>query len=224
MQTRDRRVRGLDLHLARLTSAHREMFAEELDEGRVRDHLRTAMEQSPPDASVRVHVQRPDGLASPAVAVIVRPAQGVPGGPTWRLKSVPYQRSIPHIKHIGDFGQAYHGDLVRRDGYDEALLTAPDGTIAEGSITNVGFFDGSAVVWPDAPQLAGITMQLLQRSLPHRRSRITLADLAAYPAAFATNARGIAAVRAIDGHTFAVDERLMRTLTEAYDAVPWEKP
>jgi branched-subunit amino acid aminotransferase/4-amino-4-deoxychorismate lyase len=48
-------------------------------------------------------------------------------------------------------GQACYSRLARRDGFDDALLTAPDGIISESSIANIGFFDGSGVVRPEAP-------------------------------------------------------------------------
>jgi branched-subunit amino acid aminotransferase/4-amino-4-deoxychorismate lyase len=224
MQVRDGRVRGLDLHLRRLALANRELFGAELDGDRVRDHVRSALEKTTPDASVRVLVQQPDDSRPPTVTVVVRPPFDLPGSGAWSLQSVPYQRCVPHIKHIGDFGQAYYGRLASGNGYDEALLTAPDGTVAEGSITNVGFFDGTTIIWPDAPQLAGITMQLLRTSLPHRSAPVRLADLARYPSAFVTNSRGIAAVRRIDEHSFDVDQALMDRLNRAYGDVPWDKP
>ena len=53
-----------------------------------------------------------------------------------------------------------------RNGFDDALLTGSEGAVSESAIANIGFFDGSGVVWPDAPLLHGITMQLLERALP----------------------------------------------------------
>jgi branched-subunit amino acid aminotransferase/4-amino-4-deoxychorismate lyase len=227
MQVRDRRVRGLALHLDRLDAANREMYGSGLDGGRVRDHIRHALGTDVSDASVRVHVHWPDGEPAPSVLVIVRPAGAMPGT-AWRLRSVPYQRSIAHIKHIGDFGQSYYRRQVEREGFDEALLTAPDGTISEGAITNIGFFDGTTVSWPAAPALAGITMQLLHArlpsaGLPSRRVPIRLTDLGSFTAVFATNSRGIAPVTQIDEHTVPVDTALMARLAEVYESVAWDE-
>src|SRR5262249_20031282 len=63
-----------------------------------------------------------------AVMVTVRPPGPAPAGPL-RLQTAQYQRPVPHIKHLGGFGQGYHANLARRDGYDDALLVGPDGTI-----------------------------------------------------------------------------------------------
>jgi branched-subunit amino acid aminotransferase/4-amino-4-deoxychorismate lyase len=223
MQVRGCRTRGLDLHLARLAAANTELFDAVLDAAAVRDHIRHALGGTA-DASVRVYVC--DLAGRPSVIVTVRPPGGMPEGP-WALQSVPYQRAIPHIKHIGDFGQGYYQRLARRNGFDEALLTGPDADIAEGCITNIGFWDGTSVTWPAAPALAGITMQVLDRQLAgagvtSRRARVRVPDVGSFAAAFVTNARGIAAVGRIDDHVLAVDAKLMTTLTEAYGSASWD--
>jgi len=224
MQVRNRRVRGLALHLARLDAANREMFGMALDTAVVVGHIRHALGEQTEDASVRVYVyETPDG---PAVMVTVRPPGGMPAGP-WRLQTVPYQRSLAHIKHIGDFGQGYYGRLAEGNGFDEALLTGPGGVVSEGSITNIGFSDGTGVVWPDAPALAGITMQILEQALPgrgvpSRHAQVRLADLGAFTAAFVTNSHGVAAVGQIDEVILPVDAALMRSVTEAYESTSWD--
>jgi branched-subunit amino acid aminotransferase/4-amino-4-deoxychorismate lyase len=224
MQVRKRQVRGLGLHLARLDGANRELFAGPLDGGLIRDHIRHALGDDIADASVRVTVV--ESPAGPAVIVTVRPPAAAPDS-AWRLRSVPYQRSVAHIKHADDFGQAYYQRLVQASGYDEALLTGPDGLISEGSITNVGFFDGTQVTWPAAPALAGITMQLVEPRLaglgvPCRRSHVRLQDLPGCAAAFVTNSRGIAAVSRVDELDLPVDQRLMGVLATAYESAGWD--
>jgi branched-subunit amino acid aminotransferase/4-amino-4-deoxychorismate lyase len=224
MQVRDNGVRGLGLHLARLAAATQEVFQAGLDADRVRDHIRHALGADTPDASVRVYVHELTGR--PSVMVTVRPPGGMPPSP-WKLRAVPYQRSLAHIKHVGDFGQSYYQRLAHRGGYDEALLTGPGGVISEGSITNIGFWDGATVTWPDAPALAGITMQLLDRQLPQagltsRRAEVRTGDVGSFAAAFVTNARGIAAVGQIDGEALPDDPGLMAALTQAYQSAGWE--
>jgi branched-subunit amino acid aminotransferase/4-amino-4-deoxychorismate lyase len=223
MQVRNGQVRGLDLHLARLTAGNRELFQAALDAAAVCDHIRHALGDTA-DASVRVYVCELGDR--PSVIVTVRPPGGMPDGP-WKLQSVPYQRAVAHIKHVGDFGQGYYQRLAHRNGFDEALLTGPDAEIAEGSITNVGFWDGASIIWPTAPALAGITMQLLDRQLPatgltSRRARVRVPDVGSFAGAFVTNARGIAAVGRIDDHVLAVDAKLMTMLTDAYQSASWD--
>jgi len=158
--------------------------------------------------------------------VTVRPPGGMQPGP-WRLRSVPYQRSVAHIKHTADFGQRYYQRLVHTAGFDEALLTGSDGIISEGCITNIGCFDGQQVIWPAAPALRGITMQVVEPALaeigvPSVRSHIRVADLGSFMSVFVTNARGVAAVGQVDDQELPVDEQLMETLSERYDAAPWD--
>jgi branched-subunit amino acid aminotransferase/4-amino-4-deoxychorismate lyase len=145
MQVRSRRVRGIDRHLDRLTAANSEMFGTALDPALVRDHIRHALGDDR-DASVRVYVREADG--TPLIMVTVRPPGGMPAGP-WKLMSVPYQRTLAHLKHLADFGQRYYQRLAYSRGYDEALLTGADGNISEGSITN------NRVLRRDGHRLAG---------------------------------------------------------------------
>ena len=163
MQVRGGRVRGFDRHLARLEAANREVFGAGIDAAALRDHIRHALGDDRPDASVRVYVHEADG--SPSTMVTVRPPGGMPAAP-WKLRSVPYQRSLAHLKRAADFGQRYYQRLAQASGFDEALLTGPDAIISEGTITNLGFFDGAGVIWPAAPALHGITMQLLKPPWP----------------------------------------------------------
>ena len=225
MQVRNGRVRGLGLHLARLDAANKEMFGAALDTDAVAGHIRHALGEQTRDASVRVYVyEAPDG---PAVMVTVRPP-GTMAPDVWRLQTVPYQRSLAHIKHIGDFGQGYYSRLAHANGFDEALLTAPDGIICEGSITNIGFSDGTGVLWPEAPALTGITMQILERALaergvPIRHAPVRVSDLGSFAGAFVTNSHGIAPVGQVDDLTLPVDEALMSAFTQAYESAGWDQ-
>ena len=225
MQVRGRRVRGLDQHLARLDAANRELFGAAADTAQVRDHIRHALGDDLTDASVRVLVREP--AAGPSIMVTVRPPGGMPGA-DWKLKVVPYQRSLAHIKRAADFGQRYYQRLAHAAGFDEALLTGPDGAISEGAITNIGFFDGDSVTWPAAPCLPGITMALIEPMLagygvPSRRAHVRLTDLSSFEAVFVTNARGVAAVGQVDDQALPVHPGLMRTLASAYDSVGWDE-
>ncbi len=224
MQVRDGRTRGLDLHLRRLEQATRELLDSDLDLDQVRGHVRHALAGTQ-DASARVIVW-PDPADAPAIMVTVRPPAEMPGTPQ-ALRSVPYQRPVPHLKHIGGFGQTYYRRLADRHGFDEALLTGPAGVISEGAITNFAGYDGTGLVWPDAPCLAGITMQLLQPRLadigvPTRYGPVHLHDVPSFSAAFVTNSRGIAPVARIDDTTLPVDLDLHRAITELYASVPWD--
>lgn len=223
MQVRAGRARGIALHTARLDAAHRELFDAPLEAERVRELVRGALERAGAaatgDAAVRVYGYGPDD-----VLVTVRPPMEMPPRPR-SLLPVAFAREFSHVKHLGSFGQTRHRMLAEQAGYDDALLTLPGGVVTEGSITNVAFWDGTSVVWPDAPQLRGVTMELVAPLLPSVRRRVTLEELAAgaYSAAFVTNARGIAPVDRIGERELTVDEELMKGVREAYAGVAWEE-
>jgi branched-subunit amino acid aminotransferase/4-amino-4-deoxychorismate lyase len=222
MQVRGRATRGLALHLARLEEATRALFGTGLDGERVRGLVRHALGETE-DASVRVYVFESD--TRPATMVTVRPPGGV--ATPQRLMSVVYQRPDAHLKHLAT-GQAYYGRLARRAGFDDALLTRADGVVSESAVANVGFLDVDGVVWPDAPLLHGITMQLLEQRLPElgipsRRTPVRLADVPAYEGAFLSNARGIAVVSDLDGTPVRAPAARLRAIADAYASVPWDR-
>lgn len=220
MQVRGHAVRGLSVHLDRLTSATRELFDAELDLEEVRAHVRHALGDTA-DAAVRVYVYWP---GEPLVMVVVRPPHDLPAD-AQRLGSVPYQRPMPHVKHVGGFGQRRALADVARRGCDDALLTTPDGEVAETAIANVGFLRGSAVVWPSAPMLTGTTMRLLDDRLaasgtPSRAEPIRLPDVGSFDGAFVANSTGIAPVATVDDVRLPAGPAVAR-LRELYESVPW---
>jgi branched-subunit amino acid aminotransferase/4-amino-4-deoxychorismate lyase len=221
MQVRACRARGLALHLARLEAANRELFEAEFDGTRVRELIRHAL-RDVEDASVRVYAF--ESGDEPTIMVTVKQPGNV--STPQRLQSVRYQRPEAHLKHLAT-GQDFYSRLALRNGFDDALLTTADGVISETSIANIGFFDASGVVWPAAPCLRGITMQLLERKLvelgvPTRRAPVRLHDIAAFDGAFLSNARGVAAVSEVDGMSLPMQARRMETIADAYASVPWD--
>lgn len=227
MQVRGGRVRGLDLHLKRLDAATRELFGVELDGELVRGRIRHALRERSQDAAVRVYVYHPEPGDGPVTVVTVRPPVPEPEAAK-RLRSVAYQRPAAHLKHLGGFGQRYHLDRVRQEGYDEALLVAPDGAVAEGATTNIGFIEGATIVWPDAPALQGTTMLVLRRELdragiPWTQRPVHTDDLASFDGAFVSNSQGVAAVSAIDDTRYPADTELVRTVRSLYGAAPWDE-
>jgi len=223
MQVRDGKVKGMDLHLTRLRSASKEMFDQDLDPDQVLSHIRHALADDTTDASLRVYVFQPRGALS--VMITVKPPAEAPTTPQ-RLRTVPYTRPFPHLKHLGGFAQSHYTKLARQDGYDDTLLVTPDGLITEGATTNIGFFEDDTVVWPDAPVLLGVTMQLVNTALttPPRLAEIRLQDLPDFDSAFLTNARGVVPVSSIDNLEFPVDPTRLKLVTDAYDSIPWTKP
>jgi branched-subunit amino acid aminotransferase/4-amino-4-deoxychorismate lyase len=240
MQARDRAVRGLDLHLKRLDGSTRELFGTDLDADRVRSWMRHALRDRPDGATVRVTVfsRHHDAVArgedvEPDVAVATSAPLPARTSPV-RLRTVAYERDLPHVKHTGTFGLVRHRREAVRAGYDDALFTDRHGRISEASISNIGFFDGERVVWPEAAVLPGITMQLLQRGLadkgiPTGRREVHRGELAAWAsgtpalAAFLANSLAPAVpVARVDETALAVDPDVTKLLVACYEANPWQ--
>lgn len=235
MQVRNRAVQGLDFHVVRLQRATRELFGTELRRERIVTELRAALDAGPADASLRFTVfardfdyRQPLRPVTPDVLITLGPA-AADNRPALRVKSYPFQRSQPHLKHVGTFPLFHYRRQALLDGYDDALFVGPDGTLSEGSIWNLGFWDGEVVVWPEAPALRGTCEQLLQAGLaeqgiPQRVRPVTLAEAGDFQAAFAANASGLQAIRGIDEAAYATDPAFLGRLGAALASRPWEIP
>ena len=234
MQVRGRAVRGFDLHLRRLRDATREMFAAELEDARVVDGLGMAFDAaSVDDCTARVSVCAPafdfrDPLRAVDVDVIVAitaPAEADTA--PLRVRSFRYERALPQVKHVGTFPLFHFAREARRAGYDDALFVGADGRVSEGSIWNLGLWDGDSVVWPEAPALRGTMEQLLRAALeeagvPQVRRPVHLQDLAGFKGAFATNSRGIQPISGVDGVLFDPAPGLLDRLVRALESRPWQ--
>ncbi|WP_217546697.1 aminotransferase class IV [Streptomyces sp. GbtcB6] len=232
MQVRDGAVRGLELHLGRLEGASRELFGVpggDRDRDRLREFIRHAV-RGERAASVRVTVvpgaQEP---SAPDVMVSVTAPVADTPGPALRVRTVVYERELPHLKHLATMGLTYHRRRAREAGFDDALFVGRDGYVREGSIWNVAFWDGEQVVWPEAPVLPGITMQLLQggaakAGVPWSTRRLTTDDLPSLRAAAAAYSHCPAQPLAgIDDVPFPGDgAALTDALRAAWAEVPWD--
>lgn len=187
-QVRDGRLRGLDLHLARLRGASVEMFGRALPDERIREYLRAALAAGPADVSLLATVYShagefvaPRADVEPSVLVRTGPPASGPAGPL-ALAAVDHERDLPGIKHVGEVAKTYYLKQAVEQGFDDAAFLDRQGRISEGTIWNLAFWDGSAVVWPEAEMLRGTMMGVVSRQLerlgvPQRVREVRLADL-----------------------------------------------
>lgn len=233
MQVRGGAVRGLSLHLTRLDAASRSLYDTALDARRVRDAIRHALNDDV-DATVRIDVFPRDwtlrAMPLPAlldVMATVSPPLAPLDTPV-RLRCVEHERFLPHIKHVGTFPLFELRRQAQSAGFDDALFLDRHDHIAEGTTWNIGFWDGTRVLWPEAPQLAGTAMQLLRLGLARagiasETVRLPRAALRDMRAAFACNATTVARpVACIDDIHFSPDEPLLARLAACHDAMPAE--
>jgi branched-subunit amino acid aminotransferase/4-amino-4-deoxychorismate lyase len=232
MLTEDKCVRGLSLHMQRLSRDSRQLFNVELDTDRVRHYIRQALTDAPPRTVARVTVYDPalelstiGSDADPSILVTTRAAGE--GEPTpLRLQAASYRREMPAVKHIGLFGALLCRRSAQREGFDDVLFLNPDGTISEIATSNIGFVRDGQTIWPRSEWLAGITMTLLNQALdePVRSAPVTLADLPSMGFAFATNAAvGIRPVTSVDSHSWPINHSALKQLRDLYSEVPAEQ-
>ncbi|KAB2381925.1 aminotransferase class IV family protein [Actinomadura montaniterrae] len=235
MQVRGGRIRGLDLHLERLRSASAELFGRAVPDDRVRSFLRTALEAGPADVSLTATMYvAPGGSApvedaEPDVLVRTRPPATGPEGPL-ALATVEYERVLPAVKHVGEVAKTYFMRRAVRDGFDDAAFVDRRGRLTEATIWNLAFWDGDAVVWPDAPMLVGTTMGIVRRQLerlgvPQRVKEVTPADVPSLSGAVVMNSwtPGIA-VHRIGSAPVPDAPRFLDLLHQAYEAEPLTEP
>ncbi|MER5641044.1 aminotransferase class IV [Kitasatospora sp. NPDC002227] len=232
MQVRDGAVRGLSLHLRRLADASLELFGEaaRVDDDRIRALVRHGL-GGLSAASVRVSiVPSADSISKTDVMVSVSDPVADTPRPALRVRTATYERELPHLKHAATMGLTHQFLEARKAGFDDVLFVGRDGFVREGSVWNAAFWDGEQVLWPEAPVLPGITMQLLQSALirigvPWSARRLTAGDLSALRAAAATNSHCPAQpLAAVDRTVFpAEDARLAEVLGAAWAQVPWDR-
>lgn len=223
MQLRGGRVQGRELHLDRLLAASRELYGRGPGASALSARIREALVAGglqAGDCTVRVRILPSgpgDRVEAPAeihdsllrVEVDIQPPRQPPVSPL-RVRTHPGLRACPFVKHLALDFQHDARRQAREAGFDDALLLAADGRVSEGTFWNIAFWDGDAVVWPDAPALAGVTRRLLADALdraavPQRREAVLKGPPAGLKAAFALNSTGIADIAAIDGHRFPGD-------------------
>ncbi|MEU4330703.1 aminotransferase class IV family protein [Nonomuraea dietziae] len=236
MQVRGGQVRGLDLHLERLRTASMELFGQALPDERVRAHLRAAIEAGPADLSLTATVYSPAGEftvagaeVEPEVLIRTGPAASGPEGPL-TLTTVEHERALPAVKHVGEVAKTYFLRQAVAQGFDDAAFVDRQGRLSEATIWNLAFWDGAAVVWPEAEMLAGTTMGIVRRQLdrlgvPQRVQEVTPADLPALAGGVVMNSwtPGVA-VRRIGSAPLPEAPSFLELLHRAYQAEPLTSP
>lgn len=224
-------VRGLDMHMERLAASCRELFSCAFDKAKTSSLIAQAVEDVD-EAWVRVTLTSPDlSIRAPerandvSIGVWVSPAaSGL--SDDQKIKSVSHRRELPQLKHLGMTGIIHARRQARLAGFDDALLLGEVGMVLEGTLWNVGFIRGDAVVWPDGPLLDGVTRRLISSGLAEQgigqsTAVITLSDLHRFDGAFACNASTPAAsIAQIDDHVFAGNPQMIQRLRDAWYSEP----
>jgi len=236
LQVRAGAAQGLSLHLERLRQGNAELFDAPLDEAAMRAWMVQAATLAGGDCTLRATVfarafDHRQPLREVALDVLVAASAPLPA-PTraLRVQARHFIRPVPQLKHVGTFPLFHQRRQALKAGFDDALFVDGDGPaarVSEGSVWNIGFWDGAGIVWPEAPALRGTTERLLQAGLAahgvaQRVRPVTRDELPRLRAAFAANANGMQAIAAIDGIEYADAPELHGLLAKAAARAPWE--
>ncbi|MEQ7155565.1 aminotransferase class IV [Brevundimonas aurifodinae] len=224
-------VRGLDRHLARLVANAEELFGAAVETGRLRDFIRTALDDRR-DAWLRISVfspeiwaRLPSGRVRPKVMTTVSPPPP-PLADSVRVQVQTYGRDAAHIKHTATFPLIRARRLALDAGFDDALFADADGLVSEGSLWNVGFLKGDTVVWPQADMLPGVAQALIQAGLDgvgldQRAQPVRVGDLDGFDGAFLCNSATPACpITAIGAVAFDADPDRIQKIVQAWASAP----
>ncbi len=198
LQVRGRRIKALDLHMARLRNASIDLFGRAPSYDTVARSIRRAIQDGPPDQSLTVTAYSPEGEFSagssdtePSLLVRTGPPSNGPKGPL-RLSVVEHERYLPTIKHVGEGAKTHYLRQAVAQGFDDAAFVDRHGRLGEATIWNLAFWDGHSVVWPRAQVLVGTMMGMIQRQLSvlgiaQRHEDIFVRDVANFAGAVVMN-------------------------------------
>ena len=227
----DGAARGLDLHLARLARAGRDLFGDAAPEVELRRLMRLAV-AGRQACWLRVSLFSPEiGHRAPSWAGRPRVMTAVfppppPLADAVRLMTLAYEREAPQLKHVATFGLIHARRQARAAGFDDALFVTRDGRVSEGTLWNIGFVEGDRIVWPQAPMLEGVTQAVLRDELaragaPQETRAIPVEALGDFDGAFLCNsATPVCPVTAIDGRAYDPQAVPVETLRSAWAAAP----
>ncbi|GAA4227308.1 hypothetical protein GCM10022254_14670 [Actinomadura meridiana] len=139
---------------------------------------------------------------------------------------VEYERVLPAVKHVGEVAKTLFMRRAVREGLDDAAFVDRRGRFSEGTIWNLAFWDGEAVVWPDAEMLVGTTMGIVRRQLEQlgvsqRVQEIAVADLPTLGGAVVMNSwTPSVAVRRVGSVDLPQAPRFLELLHRAFEAEP----
>lgn len=232
MQVRSGAVQGLALHKQRLQAGTLELFGSSLDFPALREQMRAAVADAQ-DCTLRATVfsrsfdfRNPAGSFATEVLISLSPPAHAPARAV-KVRSFEFQRPLPHVKHVGTFPLFHYRRVALGQGYDDALFVDAAGRISEGSVWNLGLWDGEQVVWPEAPALRGTSEQLLQAGLresgvAQQVHEVFLADLPVFTTAFTSNASGFQLIASIDETGFSPSREIAGMLAKALETQVWE--
>ena len=227
----DGAVRGLDLHLSRLSAWAVALFGGDIDRAAVMAGLVQAL-SGQERAWIKINLfsdqitpRTPEAVVRPSVLISVTPAPA-PLSAGGRCLGIAHERYRPEIKHVATFDLIHARREARIQGYDDVVLINRHGHLTEGGTWNLGFVRGQTVVWPVGPMLDGVAQIMIKQGLAdlgieQRHEVVDLDALRIMDAAFACNsATPCAALASINDTRFAGATEMLAQVAAAWHSYP----
>lgn len=232
MQVRNNQVLGLKLHLQRLKESSERLFGCHLPEDKILECLRSILLNQEP-CSIRINIFT-QAFHEPVIReddlhiLITRSAPLAPVTKSIKVMTAHFERLLPEIKYAGIIsGILAFAKPVRAAGFDDVLYVDAHQNISEGSVWNIGFYDGSKIILPKTPALPGIAMQALTAQCKLSgvevvHEIVNLSNINKFSGAFFTNSINSGGIIVqINNHVFEDDQRLLQqSLADIYAAIP----
>lgn len=220
-------VRGLDLHLSRLSAWALELFGADFDRSAVLAGVVAAL-AGQDQAWVKLSLfsdeitpRKPEALVRPRVLISISPAPA-PLASGQACLGIEHERYRPEIKHIATFDLVHARREARLKGYEDVVFINRQGWITEGGTWNLGFVADGAIIWPLGPKLDGVAQTLIKRGLAEmgidqRDDAVDLTRLQAMDAAFLCNsATPCAGIASINENRFMGHPQMLAQLAKAW--------
>lgn len=220
-------VRGLDLHLSRLSAWAVALFGADIDCTTVMDGVVAAL-SGQGEAWVKINLfsdqltpRMPEAVVSPSVLVSVSNAPA-PLASGRRCVGIMHERYRPEIKHVATFDLIHARREARLEGYDDVVFINRQGWLTEGGTWNLGFVRGNSIIWPQGPMLDGVAQMLIKSGvagigIEQRHETVDLNALKTMDAAFLCNsATPCATIASINEMGFAGSPEMLAAVDAAW--------
>lgn len=230
------KIKGLELHLARLERDSNAIFGISTDQERIKKGILFFLNSHSEQHSMVVRVTlfpknfslaQPEKIEDIHVLISGRPHSSVKNKPL-KLTIIDERRIFAQHKTTNMISNLYARAVAHQNGFDDALMSI-NNFVTEGATWNIFFFDGINLVTPELSDnllLPGITRHILIKNSSNcgfnvLEQKISISDIKNYKLAFITNAAiGVSTVTSIDNIVFYEYNAIIENILNIYNSFP----
>lgn len=182
----------------------------------------SGMQKTPARVDISMPMEDGEATCSPLITASPWQVPAPDAARTLRLASSPVQTPLGAHNTMSGFSEWLERRNARRDGYDDAILAMPSGTVLGTTTAALVFGDGNNFCTPNGPgRLRSTVLERAREILPIHSCTIRIAEMYAFKRAYVISAlAGMLPVRGIDAHTFEVDVSTCNRLRPALLGLP----